>query len=553
VRPQLAFERASCLDVLELATVHSKKLVLAVCAVAAAILVAHSLIWNFVTDDAFISFVYSRNLARHGQLVFNLGEHVEGYTNFLWTVLLAALMKVGLQPELMSRVLGTGAGCATLFVCARASARLRGEWRLWDALPALLLAGVPGFACWSSGGLETQLFTLLVTLGATLFLVEEEREHPPPWAAVCFGLAALTRPEGLLFFALTVAFALALTRRLPTRGQLIAFGVFVAMVAPHLLWRRWYYGWWLPNTFYIKSSGLGGAWSQGGYYLQQLTLQFHLWIVPLLMAGSLLVKRERRMLTLYAYATFVVAVFFVYVASVGGDFMGLFRFALPVLPLIALCAARALETLCTRLPSSASVPVVALALALHAWHAVRVDRGSFFIGADHGIDTPGYLRWYTADRAAIGKWFAQYARPDDYAAVGGAGAQVYYSGMKSLDCFGLSDEHIAHDVPPVSTRPGHQKYAPLDYQLAKKPTLITSAYYRIQSSPFVPPPSEEQTWRARLPLRQRAGARALVAVVRVPAAQRPQPRPAAQARRAGALNALPLCQPPQSIRQEPEC
>ena len=73
--------------------------------VAAVALVAHSLVFNFVTDDAFISFVYSRNLAEHGKLVFNLGEHpVEGYTNFLWTVLLAGFLKVGLVPELMSRV-----------------------------------------------------------------------------------------------------------------------------------------------------------------------------------------------------------------------------------------------------------------------------------------------------------------------------------------------------------------------------------------------------------------------------------------------------------------
>src|SRR4051794_28113976 len=98
-----------------------RALVLGLVTVAAVILIAHSLVWNFVTDDAFISFVYSRNLAKHGQLVFNLGERVEGYTNFLWTVLLAALMKVGLAPEIMSRVLGTWAGISTLFVCALGS------------------------------------------------------------------------------------------------------------------------------------------------------------------------------------------------------------------------------------------------------------------------------------------------------------------------------------------------------------------------------------------------------------------------------------------------
>ena len=57
--------------------------------VAAAVLVPHARLFDFVTDDAYISFRYARNLALHGQLVFNLGEQVEGYTNFLWTVLLA--------------------------------------------------------------------------------------------------------------------------------------------------------------------------------------------------------------------------------------------------------------------------------------------------------------------------------------------------------------------------------------------------------------------------------------------------------------------------------
>ena len=60
-------------------------------AVAAIVLVLHTLAYNFVTDDAYISFVYSRNLAEHGELTFNLGQRVEGYTNFSWTALLGLI------------------------------------------------------------------------------------------------------------------------------------------------------------------------------------------------------------------------------------------------------------------------------------------------------------------------------------------------------------------------------------------------------------------------------------------------------------------------------
>jgi arabinofuranosyltransferase len=191
----------------------------------------------------------------------------------------------------------------------------------------------------------------------------------------------------------------------------------------------------------------------------------------------------------------VAGAFFVYVASVGGDFMGLFRFALPIVPLLVLSASLGLWLVSARLRPMVMVPLVVALLAGHVWHAIGVDKKSLTIGADRGIDTPGFLRWYTADRAAIGKWFGQYVKDDDYAAVGGAGAQVYYSGIRSLDCFGLSDEYIAHKVPAHSSRPGHQKYAPDEYILSKKPTIITSHNYRIGGAPYVG--ADEAIWRAR--------------------------------------------------------
>ena len=86
----------------------------------AALLVWHSLQYNFVTDDAYISFVFSENFAEHGQLLFNHGHPpVEGYTNFLWTFLLGLLLLVGLPPEIMSLVLGTAFAAGTLLIALR--------------------------------------------------------------------------------------------------------------------------------------------------------------------------------------------------------------------------------------------------------------------------------------------------------------------------------------------------------------------------------------------------------------------------------------------------
>jgi hypothetical protein len=406
-------------------------------------------------------------------------------------------------------VLGTAFAIGSLFVSARLMAKLRrADASPWDAVPAIFLCASTGYACWASGGLETQMFTFFVTLGAARYLgrLVDEKE-PDVWVGVVFGLAALTRPEGILFFALTAvhraAILLSQHRWLPTRGDLLAVATFIVLVVPHLVWRRAYYGYWLPNTFYIKASGGAGTWSVGGYYLYRMALALEVWVVaPVLALALMFAWRDRALRLLAGYVVLLTGVFYLYIASVGGDFMGLFRFALPVLPLLCVVLAFSLRAIDLR-RRGAGVALAGVLFLAHVAHAIPVTHAAQQIGADRGIDTPGFLRWYTADRAAIGKWFGTHRAAGDYANVGGAGAQVYYSHIPSLDCFGLSDAYIAHKVRASNNRPGHQKYAPLEYELSKKPTIITSGYYKCcgnggqGDAPYRPSPGEVIEWQRR--------------------------------------------------------
>ncbi len=82
-----------------------------------------SLSW-FLTDDAFISFRYARNLLEGHGLVFNPGEYVEGYSNFLWVLELAAIWGLsGVAPEhaapWLSVAFTVGAIAATMWWVAR--------------------------------------------------------------------------------------------------------------------------------------------------------------------------------------------------------------------------------------------------------------------------------------------------------------------------------------------------------------------------------------------------------------------------------------------------
>ena len=88
---------------------------LAALGVSLILLLAHAGWYRFLTDDAFISFRYARNLAEGHGLVFNPGfARVEGYTNLLWVLLLAPFARLGLDLVIPAAVLGALASCGSL-------------------------------------------------------------------------------------------------------------------------------------------------------------------------------------------------------------------------------------------------------------------------------------------------------------------------------------------------------------------------------------------------------------------------------------------------------
>jgi arabinofuranosyltransferase len=455
--------------------------------VAAAVLVPHARLFDFVTDDAYISFRYARNLALSGELVFNLGERVEGYTNFLWTVILALGIKLGLGPVALSRFLGVALAIATLAVVVRMSLRLAGEERSrWHLLAPLLLAGMGAYACWSSGGLETQLFTFLCTLGFDLVLGEVTRGRGYASAAA-FAAAAMTRPEGAMIFALVTLFRLATNLRrerrlLPRTHEWLWAGLFTVLFVPYFVWRWRYYGWFFPNTFYVKSSGAAGTWKLGAYYLRRFAEDYgvHFLLVIVLLGRPDPADRRRRDLRWLAAS--VCLGYAAYVVKVGGDFMGLYRFILPVVPLGAVVLAESTRRVYARLHPylGAWVPTAALLLvgAGFGVGSVHTSRQALtYVGADNGIDMPAYLKRYAEERVPVGLWLRANKQPDDFATFGGAGVIPYYSEIRGFDVFGLVDTTIAHDPRmTASTRPGHQKWGSDAYMLSRKPTLITHRY-----------------------------------------------------------------------------
>src|ERR1051325_3175333 len=264
------------------------------CALALILGITGALRLAWLCDDAYISFRYADNLVHGLGLVYNAGERVEGYSNFLWTMGIALGMRLGVGPEAWTVawggvffaatiallcahgvLAGEGGGgvaggvvffAATIaLLCAHGVLAGKGRGRVALGLPlAGLLAAVHrDWYVYATSGLETSCFTFLVTLAYVLAVAPAA----PAWSAgLALALAALTRPDGIVFVPFFMLYmVLARPRRM--RSGLECAGAFLTLWLLYVAWKIHYYGDFFPNTYYAKSASLAW-WSQGWLYVR---------------------------------------------------------------------------------------------------------------------------------------------------------------------------------------------------------------------------------------------------------------------------------------------
>lgn len=250
----------------------------------------------FLTDDAYIAFRYASNSYLGFGYTWNPPPFrpVEGYTSFLWVVLLDIVWRVtGVEPPVSANVmalffaLGTTALGAAMFLAMP----LRDSWqKIRLPLLALGLLGIltnRTYLAWASSGLETAMFNFFVTawVFSGLFILPKTTR----WLTMLVITAVFTilsRPDGLLYVAATLVLAL-LTfgeRKKDKRFHFQLLGPLTPLlvVAVHFLWRKQKYGEWLPNTYAAKYVA---AWPESGLkYLFSFVMEYGLWFWLLLVA-----------------------------------------------------------------------------------------------------------------------------------------------------------------------------------------------------------------------------------------------------------------------------
>ena len=414
---------------------------------------------RFTIDDAYISFRYARNFANGNGLVYNLGERIEGYTNFLFTVVLAGAIKVGLAPNVVAKLLGGGAALGALAVTYLLARRMRPL----DGTPVVatwLLASTIVFSGYAVFGLETSTFVFLVLAGTELVFRETTRadrgERGPlgdvPLSGVVFGLAGLTRPEAPMFIGLVMLF---LGRRMFAPKNILRGVLFVLPIAAHMAFRKSYYGTWLPNTLSAKTGALDAQMHAGASYLQNYAAHAGpiLWIA---LFGAAIGIADRSRITLVSSA--IAAAVLGYVVLVGGDWMPFFRFVAPFEPFCFLLIDLAVRTALDRRDRGALIGFAMLTPLVAYQRTTALDEAQKSILQKED-------RFWTMAAGGTAKWFVEHGKPGQIA-IGDIGYIGWVTDYPILDLLGLVD-------PVISKLPGGytHKLGPgfLDHFFAKRP------------------------------------------------------------------------------------
>lgn len=441
-------------------------------------------------DDAMISMRYADNLSHGLGLVWNSGVRIEGYTNLLMTLLMsfATLVFDKLKAVLFIQILGTIFMLAIAIVSVKITDDIsqnknRTCQPLLRVLTFLCVLAYYPLVYWSLMGMETGLLTLLLLLGvhSSFTYLANRQQKFLLLAAVCLGLAYLTRNDSVIFAVLVWSY-ISWEIRGKSRYKLLgAIASYLLFVAGQLIVRYVYYGELLPNTYTLKLVGMPLLLriANGIRFVQPFLLEV---MVLLVLSGvGVIIHFQRQKFLLF----FLVLVAISYQVYVGGDAWDYWRIISPSVPLLFILfidfAGTFLYDLSRRrssgvgsdwdrvFPSKHNTRILLVSLILigilsanmrflHEISFLTKPFSSEF--NQRNVNNAIVLDSVTTEDASLGVYWA--------------GSIPYFTNRKSIDFLGKTDKYVAHLKPDVSgaiswggmvSVPGHNKYD-LNYSIA---------------------------------------------------------------------------------------
>ncbi|OGU66551.1 MAG: hypothetical protein A2499_17115 [Stygiobacter sp. RIFOXYC12_FULL_38_8] len=462
---------------------------------------------KFIQDDAFTSLRYVQNFVDGNGLVFNIGERVEGYTNFLWVLLLSAVSflahALNLNLPLVAQVLSTLFGVLLLvstYLLAKKIIAKNYSGSIISSLlalsaPAMVLFTTP-FIYWSVSGMETPLFVSLTLLSVYYFIDYEEQGKRNAFVIVSV-LNSFLRPEGMFFFILLMSFKLIknffsaeefkLSKKIKLsfdssiKKSLIIYAV---PVIAYIIFRLLYYGYPFPNTFYAKTEFTTQFLTRGwNYYINFLEeyLLFGLFYVPVLIQ----LMRSRTNAKENILIGFAL-VYTITIIVIGGDVLPVNRFFLTIMPMLFILFINSTTELIeeflkgkVNLIAKYSLVIILLAYSVINYQhnlPVMMEKRAYETGLVTKMKI--YAELLNTVRKDKIKIKSKNKIKTTSVAMSTIGAFSFYSGARVIDLVGLTDEYVAHnpievegidDELPVIWKERHYNAG---YVLSEKPDYI---------------------------------------------------------------------------------
>lgn len=419
-------------------------------ALAAVLLVAHALAYvRWTEDDAGVSLRYADHLATGAGLVYNPSERVEAISNLGYVLGLAAgrlflsddAARFGLL--VMAKLFGLVAGLVGLIMADRLGAAIGLAPRGRDFALCLVALSTP-YAAWSVGALETPFVAAATT--ALLAAVAELGNDPSGrrgrrLASVASVALVLLRVDG--FVAVLAATVVLLARPRTRRSAALAAIPLALTFLTLIAFRLAYYGHAMPSPVGAKidlATSLERLTTTGAVYVAGFGSLYGHWLA-LAVVLAIAVRWPAHASGARASVAAASAALLAYVMLVGGDWMPLYRFLVPLVPLTTLLIVGAVERL---LPARGIVPW-ALVLGLGAAHAL-LGHASFRTRRDAPL-------WYlhpTVSARSLHEfwlpavdWLASNVARDATLLTSEAGFIPYLSRLRTIDSFGLATPAIA--------------------------------------------------------------------------------------------------------------
>ncbi|MBX7043073.1 MAG: hypothetical protein K1X85_09230 [Ignavibacteria bacterium] len=388
----------------------------------------------WVVDDLYIYFRYVENFVSGYGIVFNRGEHVEGFSSFLWFAWLALCRSAGADLETVAKYSSLSLAVLNILLVQILSLRIL-PGRLAIAAPVLTMFCLP-YVIWAVSGFELMLFIFLLLLAVLILSNENSGAIALAGSAFVLFLLTVTRPEGILFAICLIYYALFTTGN--RRRLRLPLLIYLTLTSVFFGFRLAYFGDVFPNTYYAKiGHGIFGDYEARSYKNGVLYFIFFLkdnpqFIPGLIFAFVVLIRyRSERLLMMLSLMLICQLAF---ITFAGGDWMVQHRFAVPAIPLLALLTAGLLAKL-SRGRELAGAVTAALLCAVSA---------ASLVFGDKSVIERETILWNNVK--VVAPSMGSIIGPGKVAASGACGIIPYFlRDVTVIDMVGLTDRTIAKE------------------------------------------------------------------------------------------------------------